>query len=178
VDSGLFDVLHDACEVELVAVVQGVNIDLDGIVEEPVNQHRVLWADLRRTFGPAFSRTFQRTPTDASPYGVDVTVDYTRGIPPVINDDASVRLIERVTRTVLGDGSVETIEQSLGGEDFAWYLAQVPGALFRLGVQPPDRIEAGDLHQGTFDVDESAIAIGVRLLVAAAVSDLAQFGKN
>jgi len=114
----------------------------------------------------------------ASPYGVDVTVDYTRGIPPVINDDASVRLIERVTRTVLGDGSVETIEQSLGGEDFAWYLAQVPGALFRLGVQPPDRIEAGDLHQGTFDVDESAIAIGVRLLVAAAVSDLAQFGKN
>jgi amidohydrolase len=110
----------------------------------------------------------------ASPYGVDVTLDYTRGVPPVINDDASVRLIERVTREVLGDGSVETVEQSLGGEDFAWYLAKVPGALFRLGVQPPDRLDAGDLHQGTFDVDESSIAIGVRLLVAAAVSDLAQ----
>ena len=46
------------------------------------------------------------------------------------------------------------------------------------GVQPPDRIEAGDLHQGTFDVDESAIAIGVRLLVAAAVSDLAQVARR
>jgi amidohydrolase len=110
----------------------------------------------------------------ASPYGVDVTLDYTRGVPPVINDDASVRLIERVTRAVLGDASVETVEQSLGGEDFAWYLAKVPGALFRLGVQQPDRLDAGDLHQGTFDVDESSIAIGVRLLVAAAVSDLAQ----
>lgn len=107
-------------------------------------------------------------------YGVDVTVDYTRGVPPVINDASSVRLIETVTRAVLGDGCVETVEQSLGGEDFAWYLAHVPGALFRLGVQTPGSHDGGDLHQGTFDVDERAIEIGVRLLTAAALLDLAQ----
>lgn len=113
-------------------------------------------------------------------YGVAVTVDYTRGVPPVINDAASVRLIESVSRAVLGDGAVETVEQSLGGEDFAWYLAHVPGALFRLGVRSPQSHDSpsssdgGDLHQGTFDVDEGAIDIGVRLLAAAALQDLAQ----
>ncbi len=107
-------------------------------------------------------------------YGVDVTVDYTRGVPPVINDAASVRLIESVARTLLGDGRVETVEQSLGGEDFAWYLAHVPGALFRLGVQVPGTHDGGDLHQGTFDVDERAIDVGVRLLTAVALLDLDQ----
>jgi amidohydrolase len=106
-------------------------------------------------------------------YGVDVTVDYTRGVPPVINDAASVRLIESVARSLLGDGRVETVEQSLGGEDFAWYLAHVPGALFRLGVQVPGTHDGGDLHQGTFDVDERAIDVGVRMLTAAALLDLA-----
>ena len=116
-----------------------------------------------------------RAVTDvAAAYGVEVTVDYTRGVPPVINDASSVRLIETVARELLGDGCVETVEQSLGGEDFAWYLAHVPGALFRLGVQAPGTHEGGDLHQGTFDVDERAIEVGVRLMAAVPLLDLVQ----
>ncbi|HEX5017701.1 MAG TPA: amidohydrolase [Actinomycetes bacterium] len=109
----------------------------------------------------------------AAAYGVTVTVDYTRGVPPVINDASSVRLIESVAHRLLGDGCVETVEQSLGGEDFAWYLAHVPGALFRLGVQTPGT-QGGDLHQGTFDVDERAIEVGVKLMAAAPLADLAR----
>ena len=110
-------------------------------------------------------------------YGVGVTVDYTRGVPPVINDAASVRLIESVAREVLGEGTVETVEQSLGGEDFAWYLPHVPGALFRLGVRVPGTHDGGDLHQGTFDGDERAIDVGVRMMVAVALLDLAQAAR-
>ena len=60
-------------------------------------------------------------------------------------------------------------EQSLGGEDFAWYLGGVPGALARLGVTPPEVPpgERMDLHQGRFDADERAISVGARVLVAA-----------
>ena len=108
----------------------------------------------------------------AAAYGVDVTVDYTRGVPPVINDAASVRLIETVARALLGEGCVETVEQSLGGEDFAWYLAHVPGALFRLGVQTPGAHDGGDLHQGTFDVDERAIEVGCGFWPLSALLDL------
>ena len=44
VDAGLLDVLHHAAEVQLLAVVEGVHVDLDRVVEEPVDQHRVVRA--------------------------------------------------------------------------------------------------------------------------------------
>jgi hypothetical protein len=42
VNAGLLDVLHDAADVHLGAVAQCVDVDLDGILEEPVDEHRVL----------------------------------------------------------------------------------------------------------------------------------------
>jgi amidohydrolase len=78
-------------------------------------------------------------------------------------------LAEAVRETEGPDAVVET-EQSLGGEDFAWYLRGMPGALARLGVSPPDVPEEDrlDLHQGRFDADERAISVGARVLVGAA----------
>ena len=54
--------------------------------------------------------------------------------------------------------------QSGGGEDFSWYLEEVPGAMARLGVWSGQGDQL-DLHQPTFDLDERALAIGVRVLV-------------
>ena len=62
--------------------------------------------------------------------------------------------------------------QSLGGEDFGWYLESIPGALARLGVAAPGMAGAYDLHRGTFDVDERCIPIGVRVMVATALTAL------
>ena len=42
-DACLLDVLHDAAEVEIRAVVEGVDVDLDRIIEEVVDQHGVGW---------------------------------------------------------------------------------------------------------------------------------------
>ena len=109
----------------------------------------------------------------ASPYGVRVRVDYTRGCPPVVNDAEAVRLLEEAAHGLLGPGRVVEVEQSLGGEDFAWYLDKVPGALFRLGVRRPGDDVLRDLHQGTFDADEGAIGVGVRLMAATALLELA-----
>ena len=57
----------------------------------------------------------------------------------------------------------------MGGEDFAWYLDEVPGALARLGVRTPRRAPF-DLHQGTFDIDEDALDLGVRYTVELAAA--------
>ena len=54
--------------------------------------------------------------------------------------------------------------QSGGGEDFSWYLEEVPGAMARLGVWSGHGPQL-DLHQPTFDLDERALGIGVRLMV-------------
>lgn len=103
-----------------------------------------------------------------APYGVGCEVDYYRGVPPVINEASSTALLAAAAEAVLGADAVRPTEQSLGGEDFAWYLGQVPGALVRLGVHAPDAAQV-DLHQGDFDVDERAIGIGVSILVCTAL---------
>ena len=74
--------------------------------------------------------------------------------------------------TVLGPDAACSTEQSSGGEDFAWYLEHVPGAMARLGVWSgtgPMR----DIHAPTFDLDERALPFGVRVLTRAALTALA-----
>ncbi|CAM5561129.1 hypothetical protein STANM309S_05011 [Streptomyces tanashiensis] len=62
-----------------------------------------------------------------------------------------------------GPQSIEDTEQSLGGEDFSWYLEHVPGAMARLGVRAPGDTRVRDLHAGDFDVDERCIEAGVEV---------------
>jgi amidohydrolase len=99
----------------------------------------------------------------AGPLGASWKVDYQRGVPPVVNDPGATALLAAAGRTALGGDAVVGTEQSMGGEDFAWYLDHVPGALARLGTRCPE-LDV-DLHSGHFDVDERAIDVGVRLLV-------------
>ncbi|PAK24458.1 N-acyl-L-amino acid amidohydrolase [Streptomyces sp. alain-838] len=91
--------------------------------------------------------------------------------PPVVNEVTSTELLQAAMVARRGTDSVESTEQSLGGEDFSWYLEHVPGAMARLGVRPPGERVIRDLHQGDFDVDEHAITVGVEMFTAAALID-------
>lgn len=103
-----------------------------------------------------------------APYGVEVEVRHQRGVPPVENDERAVAVLEAAARDVLGEEAVQLTEQSLGGEDFAWYLTKVPGAMARLGTRRPGG-RTYDIHQGDLVVDEGAIAAGAALLARAAL---------
>lgn len=103
-------------------------------------------------------------------YGVGAEIDYNRGVPPVVNEAGSVSILDEAVTEALGPDAVAPTPQSLGGEDFAWYLEHVPGAMARLGTRVPDGDVDLDLHRGTFDVDERAVGVGVRVLAAAALS--------
>ncbi|MDX6296387.1 MAG: hypothetical protein QOI51_244 [Nocardioidaceae bacterium] len=98
-----------------------------------------------------------------SPYGVDVQVDGHASVPPCVNDAGAIEMARAASVDVVGTTGVVGTDQSLGGEDFAWMMSSVPGALLRLGVRGPEVADGGDLHQGTFDIDESAISVGVRV---------------
>lgn len=102
------------------------------------------------------------------PYGVELEVRCQRGVPPVVNEEASTGLLEAAARDVLGPESVQLTEQSLGGEDFAWYLTRVPGAMARLGTRVPGG-HTYDIHQGDLRVDERAIEVGSLVLARAAL---------
>jgi amidohydrolase len=98
-----------------------------------------------------------------APLGIEHTLVYRQGVPPVVNEETSTRILTHAIEGLGPDALAET-RQSGGGEDFSWYLEEVPGAMARLGVWS-GRGPHGDLHQPTFDLDERALAIGVRVLV-------------
>jgi amidohydrolase len=128
---------------------------------------RTLSRDLWSTLPPLVDDLIKGV---ASAYGVGVEISHTRGVPPVVNDEVSIASLEAAVRTSVPGGSVIGTQQSLGGEDFAWYLERVPGALARLGTRSPGSTLPMDLHQSGFDVDERCISVGVQLLTGIATA--------
>lgn len=106
-----------------------------------------------------------------APYLVTADVHITKGVPPVVNEAACIDVLtQAVTRA---GATVAPTPQSLGGEDFAWYLTKVSGAMARLGTRVPGGATF-DLHRGDLLVDEGAITVGAKTLagcVVAAVAD-------
>ncbi|MFG2594170.1 amidohydrolase [Streptomyces sp. NPDC048438] len=107
----------------------------------------------------------------AGMYRAKTVIDYVRGVPPVVNEAETIGLLDAAMTIRRGSYAIEDTEQSLGGEDFSWYLEKIPGAMARLGVRTPGDTRGLDLHRGNFDVDEEAITVGVELFTAAALLD-------
>nr|WP_281352244.1 amidohydrolase [Phytoactinopolyspora alkaliphila] len=121
------------------------------------------WADAEKQFRSIVSDI-------AAACGADVEINYERGVPPVINDDACVELMRGSIATELGADAVARTNTSMGGEDFAWYGEHAPMAMARLGVHGGGTMH--DIHQGSFDIDERALGIGVRVLARTALDAL------
>jgi amidohydrolase len=128
---------------------------------------RAAWAD-----GPAVLE--QALADVLGPTGASWQINHRRGVPPVVNDATTTGVLADCARAALGPDSVVDMPQSWGGDSFAWYADQVPGSYARLGVHAPGNSPRLDLHAGSFDVDEAAIGLGVRLLATGAVALLAR----
>ncbi|MRR10288.1 amidohydrolase, partial [bacterium] len=110
----------------------------------------------------------------ARAYGQTAVLDYERGYPVLVNDPGMVGFAAAVAAKLLGRKAVAMIDQPLmGGEDFAYFLQRVPGCLIRLGTNSgPDT--AFPWHHPRFDIDESVLPKGARLLAELAAAFLAQ----
>jgi len=125
---------------------------------------RMLDASAWTTIGPLLAEAVEHV---VAPYAVSAVLEHVQGVPPVVNDAEAVEVLRAAAEGV-GLHAVGT-PQSLGGEDFAWYLRQVPGAMARLGTRTPGG-PTYDLHQGDLVVDEGSVVQGARLLAGAAVA--------
>ncbi|WP_440709635.1 amidohydrolase [Herbiconiux sp. YIM B11900] len=108
-----------------------------------------------------------------APTRVDHRLDYSRGVPPVVNDAGSVAVARRVADRVLGEGGFVPLERGGAGEDFAYYLDHAPGVLVSLGVWDGEGEPTG-VHRGTFVADDAALPVGVRVYTELALTALAQ----
>lgn len=125
---------------------------------------RILDADAWKEAGGVLTEVVEQA---ASAYGVGVTLNHVRGVPPVVNDEDATGIIDRAVKRALGEAGLTLAEQSMGGEDFGWMTQEVPGSMFRLGTMTPGG-ELYDLHRGDYMPDERAIGVGVRVMTEVA----------
>ena len=106
-------------------------------------------------------------------YKADVDVEFAHLLPPVVNTAAEVQTARASITDVLGpDAVVDLPMPSMGGEDFAYYLEERPGAMVRIGsASGPDT--RYPLHHARFDLDEGALPLAARLMADVCIRDLA-----
>ena len=109
--------------------------------------------------------------------GGQAQVRYRCIAPPVWNDVALTSLLETAAVGCLGRECVLPVElPSLGAEDFAELLRDVPGTMMRLGVAGPQG--CAPLHNGAFEPDERALGVGVRVLTATLLAWMERGGNG
>ena len=97
--------------------------------------------------------------------GGSAVVNYRCIAPPVHNDPCLTQLLESTAVRCLGREHVRSVAlPSLGAEDFAEMLQEVPGTMMRLGVAKPEG--CAPLHNGGFDPDERCLGVAVQVLTS------------
>jgi amidohydrolase len=111
-------------------------------------------------------------------HGATCDYEYTRGYQAVINDPAVTATVERVARRAFGDGAVTSGEMLMVGEDVSAFMQRAPGCFVLLGAGNAERGIVHDHHNPRFDIDEDALALGVRLFGHAALELLAEGARE
>ncbi len=97
--------------------------------------------------------------------GATIEMDYQDGYPPTINDEESTKIVQKVARKIVGDGTVEPY-LTMGAEDYSYYLQKIPGCFFFIGSTPFDKEPMSVPHHCShFDIDERALLIGTSMFV-------------
>ena len=100
----------------------------------------------------------------ATALGATVTIDYSLGYPPLVNDLDMADLVERAAVEVLGRENVLEASPGMGAEDMAYFLNRVPGCFYNVGVRNEARGIVWGAHHPRFDIDEDALGVGVKVM--------------
>jgi metal-dependent amidase/aminoacylase/carboxypeptidase family protein len=106
-----------------------------------------------------------RTPEGvASGLGAKALVSFDAGYTALINNDAMTDLVKRSAEKLLGRHAVYiNREPNMGVEDMAYFLEEIPGCFFFLGVTNEEKGITAHLHNGAFTIDEEALIIGTAI---------------
>jgi len=96
-------------------------------------------------------------------YGADVAVEFVDSLPAVMNTEEEVAIVRDAATALFGADAPREVMPSMGGEDFAFYLERIPGAMVRVGSASGSDTRY-PLHHQRFDVDEAALPLAARLM--------------
>ena len=92
--------------------------------------------------------------------------DRKRGYPALVNHEEMVEFVMDVAGGLLGEKNVLLLDKpTMGGEDFAYYLQKIPGAIFWLGCGSEQKGLTELLHNSKFVMDEEALILGTAIHV-------------
>ena len=96
--------------------------------------------------------------TTQSDFKIEANWHY--GYPPTINNKEVAARCTQIFKNFLGDEMVYAGKPSFGGEDFSYFLEEIPGAIFFLGFG-----KKGDapLHSPDYMLDENIVPIALEL---------------
>ncbi len=97
-------------------------------------------------------------------FGADYEIDYRFGYPAIWNDADAVEMVRLSAEEVVGEENVRDVEPTMGGEDFAYFAREAPGAFFRLGTGNPEKGTDYPGHHPMFDIDEDALPVGLKVM--------------
>jgi len=127
-----------------------------------------------RSFEPAvrtliFERIEQIIKGICEANGATYEFDKVLGYPALINHAEYSKVIGEAGAIVLGSDRVLTINPVMGGEDFSYYLEQVPGAFFFIGAGNAEKGIVYPQHHPKYDIDEDALGYGMEIMATAAL---------
>ncbi len=100
--------------------------------------------------------------------GAEAKINFREITPPVNNNSEINKVLRDSGIQMLGYKNVIELQKpSLGAEDFAEFLNEVPGAMFRLGVS--NKGVCAPLHSSRFDPHEGAISTAIKVLTESIV---------
>ncbi|MFN5055865.1 MAG: M20/M25/M40 family metallo-hydrolase, partial [Bacteroidota bacterium] len=93
---------------------------------------------------------------------IDFKIDV--GYPTVYNDPVITEKARSIAASSMGNSNIEEGELRMGAEDFGYYSQKIAGCFFRLGTGNKQKNITSGVHTPTFDIDEDAIEIGMRMM--------------
>ena len=93
---------------------------------------------------------------------IDLLIDV--GYPSVYNNESLNETTRKKAEEFIGKANVEETEPRMGAEDFGYYTQLIPGCFYRLGVMNIEKGIVSGVHTPTFNIDESAIEIGMGMM--------------
>ena len=99
--------------------------------------------------------------------GAEAELEITPLTPAVINDPGVVEVVRAAAREVVGSKNASSGERTMGSEDAAYFMQEVPGCYFFLGSANAERGLDAPHHNPHFDFDEDALPLGVAVLTQA-----------
>lgn len=105
-------------------------------------------------------------------YGVNVDVEIRKGYPALVNTQSTTDLVRKVAQNVVGEENTLEFEPKMWAEDFSYYLREIPGTFWFLGVRPESQESMPPLHNAKLAPEEEAMKNGMIMMVVTGIEFL------